>query len=80
MCHHAEDMKQLLIQSGFNEDDELMIKMTRDPRIIPIGKFIRKTSIDELSQLINILNGTMSVVGPRSPIDFDVSLSLVPIA
>ena len=69
MCHHAELMKQELIDYGFNEVDEPMFKMTYDPRITKLGKFLRKTSIDELPQLINIFLGSMSVIGPRSPID-----------
>lgn len=71
MCHHAEEMKQTLIDYGFNEVDEPMFKMTYDPRVTKLGKFIRKTSIDELPQLINIFLGRMSVIGPRSPIDFE---------
>lgn len=48
-----------------NELDGPAFKMTDDPRVTKVGKFIRKTSIDELPQLINIFNGNMSVVGPR---------------
>ena len=63
MCVDAEAIhKELLSQ---NELDGPAFKMKNDPRVTKIGKFIRRTSIDELPQLINIIKGDMSIVGPR---------------
>lgn len=70
MCVDAEDKLSDLMQE--NEMDGPAFKMKDDPRITRIGKFIRKTSIDELPQLINILKGDMSIVGPRPPIPREV--------
>ncbi len=55
-----------------NEMQGPVFKIRNDPRITRIGRFIRRTSIDELPQLINILRGEMSFVGPRPPIDREV--------
>ena len=66
----AEEMLDDLLE--YNEADGNAFKMKDDPRITRIGRFIRKTSIDELPQLINILKGDMSFVGPRPPIPREV--------
>ena len=73
MCPNAEEMKQKLIEAGLNEADPPAFKMKNDPRITKIGKVFRKLSLDELPQLFNIFNGTMSVVGPRPPIPSEVA-------
>ncbi|WP_080146716.1 sugar transferase [Marinilactibacillus piezotolerans] len=70
MCVDAEDKLRELLK--YNEIDGAMFKMKDDPRVTTIGKFIRKTSIDELPQLLNVLKGDMSLVGPRPPLEREV--------
>lgn len=73
MCPGAAAMKDQLIAAGLNEADPPAFKMKDDPRITPFGKFLRKTSLDELPQLFNIFRGDMSVVGPRPPLPREVA-------
>lgn len=70
MCMNAEDMLDDLMEQ--NEMDGPAFKMENDPRVTKIGRFIRKTSIDELPQLLNIIKGEMSIIGPRPPIPREV--------
>ena len=70
MVHNAEELLEKLKDQ--NEQTGPVFKMKDDPRITKVGKFIRKTSIDELPQLFNVLRGDMSLVGPRPPIPREV--------
>lgn len=70
MVVNAEELKDKLTSK--NEMTGPMFKMKDDPRITKIGKFIRKTSIDELPQLINVFKGEMSLVGPRPSLPKEV--------
>lgn len=71
MVSNAEELLEELMEQ--NEMDGPVFKIKEDPRITRVGKFIRKTSIDELPQLFNILTGDMSIVGPRPAIPHEVA-------
>lgn len=71
MVSNAEELLEQLLEN--NETTGAMFKMKKDPRVTRIGSFIRKTSIDELPQLVNVLKGQMSLVGPRPPLVREVN-------
>lgn len=70
MVCNAEELKKTLLRQ--NEVSGPVFKIKYDPRVTKVGSFIRKTSIDELPQLLNVLKGEMSLVGPRPPLPDEV--------
>ncbi len=68
---HRQAIEKYLANEALN-DGEAAYKQIDDPRVTRVGKFIRKTSLDEIPQFLNVLRGEMSLVGPRPPLRYEV--------
>ncbi|WP_460540510.1 sugar transferase [Glycomyces halotolerans] len=70
---YVDAERRLAHVAHLNESDGVLFKMRDDPRVTPVGKYLRRFSIDEFPQLVNVLRGDMSLVGPRPPLATEVA-------
>lgn len=61
MCIHAEELEKQLIDAGLNEADEIPFRMTNDPRITPVGKFLRRHYLDRFPAFLNVIAGQITI-------------------
>ena len=74
MVANAEARRAEVVDLNDHGDDHVLFKATADPRVTPVGRLLRRYSLDELPQLVNVLLGQMSLVGPRPPLPDEVAM------